>query len=87
MGVVMGRLSTACLVVMAMTAVGAVAGQQLDPLVASSNDAIVLQQLGVQFIATSQTANALQALRKSLEIDPNSPAAHMWLSVVYSIRR
>ena len=84
MGVVMGRLSTACLVVMAMTAVGAAAGQQLDPLVASSNDAIVLQQLGVQFIATSQTANALQALRKSVEIDPNSAAAHMWLGVVYS---
>lgn len=84
MGVVMRRLSTACLVVVAMTAAGAAAGQRLDPLVASSNDAIVLQQLGVQFIASSQTTHALQALSKSLEIDPNSAAAHMWLGVVYS---
>lgn len=80
----MRRLSAACLAVIALTFAGTVAGQQVDPLVASSTDAIVLQQLGIQFIASNQAGKALQALRKSLEIDPDSAEARMWLGVVYT---
>jgi len=83
-GVVMGRLNAACLAVMAVTFAGEVTGQQVDPLVARSTDAIELQQLGVRFIASNQTRNALEALRKSLEIYPDNAETRMWLGVVYT---
>jgi type IV pilus biogenesis/stability protein PilW len=57
---------------------------QQDPLVANSDDPIELQQLGVRFIANNQTSNALDALRKALEIYPDNAETRMWLGVVYS---
>jgi len=80
----MRRLSAACLAVTALVFTGEVAGQQIDPLVANSTDATELQQLGVRFIASNQTQNALQALRKSLEIYPDNAETRMWLGVVYT---
>jgi len=63
---------------------GVAAGQQTDPLVASSNDAVELQQLAIRFIASNQTHNALAALRKSLSIYPDNAETRMWLGVVYT---
>jgi Tfp pilus assembly protein PilF len=63
---------------------GQALAQQLDPLVANSNDAIELQQLGIRFIASNQSRNALAALRKSLEIYPDNAETHMWLGVVFT---
>ena len=83
-GVVMGRFSAVWLAVVALTFAGQATGQQIDPLVASSNDAIELQQLGVRFIASNQTHNALAALRKSLELYPDNAETRMWLGVVYT---
>ncbi len=80
----MRRFSAACWVVMALMFAGQAIGQQVDPLVANSSDATELQQLGVRFIASNQTHNALQALRKSLEIYPDNAETRMWLGVVYT---
>ena len=80
----MRRLSAACLAAIALLFAGSVEGQQVDPLVASSNDAIELQQLAVRFIANNQTRSALEALRKSLGIYPDNAETRMWLGVVYT---
>lgn len=69
---------------MALLVAGELEGQQTDPLVASSNDAVELQQLGIRFIASNQTHNALAALRKSLTIYPDNADTRMWLGVVYT---
>ena len=79
----MRRFSAACLAVMALMFAGEAAGQQIDPLVANSTDATELQRLAVGFISNNQTRDALQALRKSLEIDPENAESRMWLGVVY----
>lgn len=84
LGVVMGRLGAACLAIMALLTAGELEGQQTDPLIASSNDAVELQQLAIRFIASNQTHNALGALRKSLTIYPDNAETHMWLGVVYT---
>lgn len=63
---------------------GDATAQQTDPLVANSTDATELQQLGVRFIASNQMHNALEALRKSLEIYPDNAETRMWLGVVYT---
>lgn len=62
----------------------AAAAQQVDPLVENSNDAVELQQLGIQFIANNRARDALAALRKSLDIYPENAETHMWLGVTYA---
>lgn len=61
-----------------------VSAQQIDPLVANSTDPLELQQLGVQFIASNRSRDALAALRKALEIYPDNAETRMWLGVVYT---
>jgi Tfp pilus assembly protein PilF len=80
----MRKLAVVCLVVLALSGAHEVFGQQVDPLVANSNDPLELQQLGVRFIATNQTHNALDALRKALGLYPDNAETRMWLGVVYT---
>jgi Tfp pilus assembly protein PilF len=80
----MRRLGAAYLILLAVVVSGQATGQQVDPLVANSNDPIELQQLGVRFIATNQTRGALDALRKALQLYPDNAETHMWLGVVYT---
>ncbi|NKB87907.1 MAG: tetratricopeptide repeat protein [Acidobacteria bacterium] len=84
MGVDMRRLCATAALVCALGVPGLAWAQQTDPLVANSDDPIELQQLGVRFIATNQTRNALEALRKALEIYPDNAETRMWLGVVYT---
>lgn len=60
------------------------AQQRVDPLIASTDDPLELQQLAVQFIRGNQPRAALDALRKALSIYPDNAETHMWAGVVYT---
>lgn len=71
---------------LAMLIVGgpAAAQDRTDPLIASTEDPLELQQLAVQFIAGNRPREAMAALSKALRIAPGNAEAHMWLAVVFA---
>lgn len=77
------HLLAALIVALSLSAV-AVGQERVDPLIASSDDPLELQQLAIQFIAGNRPRDALAALQKSLRIYDDNAETHMWVAVVYA---
>ena len=60
------------------------AQQRVDPLVASTDDPLELQQLAIQYIAGNRPRDAIVALRKSLQVYDRNGETHMWLAVAHT---
>lgn len=79
------RLHLVAALILALAWGGAAVGQQRsDPLIASTEDPLELQQLAVQFIAGNRPRDAMAALQKALRIYDGNAESHMWLAVVYT---
>lgn len=79
----MRRLAATLLILSAVGA-PALAQQRVDPLVASSDDPLVLQQYAIEFYRQNRPYDALAALRKAAGLYGSNAETHMWLGIVYT---
>lgn len=88
LAVIRGTTMYRRLAIIALVAVTCVApqagGQQgSDPLVAATDDPVLLQQYAIEYYRRDQLQQALGALTKSLSMYPDNSETHMWLGAVY----
>lgn len=76
------RRLAALLAVLAIATVVS-AQQRIDPMVAGTDDALVLLQIGRTAIARGELRLGLQALQKSATLLPGNAETHMWLGVAH----
>lgn len=72
------------LILLAVTSVAGAAQRRTDPLIASTDDPIVLQRYAIEFYRQNRPQDALAALNKALLIYPDNAETHMWLGVIYA---